>query len=211
MHASLPGAAPKSHGPHEHAGPTQACVPVHTPTVQDWVAPSTHAKPSSGAPSQSSSFPLQLSAGGLHASPVGTAQPEVHVPEPIDAHVVVHATTLPAQQANVLSHAPSQSSSLPLQLSAGGAQALPVGIAQLGEQVPAPCEPHVVVHETAAPWQHAKPLSQPLTQSSSLPLHVSAGGVQSPGAGIEHCAVQMPVPVDAHAVVQLTVAPGVHA
>jgi hypothetical protein len=99
LHVSFGGLAPKSHGPQEHDGPTQACVPMQAPTRQAWVAPRTHVNPLSGPATQSSSRPLQTSAGGAHELPVGTAQPLVQVPEPVDPQVVVHETPVPAQQA----------------------------------------------------------------------------------------------------------------
>jgi hypothetical protein len=98
---------------------------------------------------------LQISAGGAHALPVGTAQPVVQVPKPVDPQVVVQDVATPAQQANPLSQPLTQSSSRPLHVSAGGVQAEPPGMPQVAVQVPEPVEPQVVVQETAVPEQQA--------------------------------------------------------
>jgi hypothetical protein len=57
LHSSV---AVTAHEPHVQS-PTQVCVPAQPPeTTQPVVAPRTHANPSSLAPSQSSSAPLQM-------------------------------------------------------------------------------------------------------------------------------------------------------
>jgi hypothetical protein len=72
---------------------------------------------------------------------------------------------------------PSQSSSLPLQLSAGGAQLPQVQLA-LHERVPVVPQP--VVQLPIAPRQQVNPSSQVPSQSSSIPLQLSAGGEHVP-------------------------------
>jgi hypothetical protein len=79
----------------------------------------------SGLPSQSSSAPLQVSPGGVQLPGPGTWQSKVHIPVPVELQVVVQGTpgsfwTHPSP----LSGSPSQSSSPPLQISAGGKQPL---------------------------------------------------------------------------------------
>src|SRR5207245_10004189 len=96
-----------------------------------------------------------------------------------EPHEVTHVDVEPAQQANPLSHTLSQSSSRPLQVSAGATQAPSV---QAAEHARVPVEPQVVVQADVVPAQHANTLSQPMTQSSSRPLQISAGGVQAPHA-----------------------------
>jgi hypothetical protein len=86
--------------------------------VQSTALPSQHGKPSSHMPSQSSSAPLQISSGGVHAP---QAQAPWQVWAPVLLHDVVHGSVAPRQQANPSSHAPSQSSSMPLHSSVDGA------------------------------------------------------------------------------------------
>src|SRR5690606_28322492 len=80
----------------------------------------------------------------------------VQVPVPIVPQVVVHTLALPAAQVNESSTAPSQSSSMPLQISAGGTHAAPVGMLHSAVQAPIPAVPHEVVHAIIAPGTHAK-------------------------------------------------------
>ena len=149
-------------------------------------------------PSQSSSAPLQDSAGGLQ---VPHAQELLHVREPVDPHEVVQDPVSPRQHSPFSSQEPSQSSSTPLQVSAGGTQLPQV---QELEHVLEPVELHEVVQVPEVPRQHSKPLSQPFTQSSSTPLHVSAGGTQLPQS---QEALQVCRPVVPQLVGQLRVSP----
>jgi hypothetical protein len=75
---------------------------------------------------------------------------------------------------------------------------------QVAEQVFIPGVPQAVVQGVGTPAQQPKPLSQPDTQSSSMPLQVSAGGTQAPGA---QPAEQVRVPEEEHEVVHGEVAP----
>src|SRR5688572_4515462 len=144
--------------------------------VHATVAPRQHAKVSSHIASQSSSAPLQVSAGGVQ--PPGTVQADEQVRVPIVPQLVMHASVVPAQQPKPSSQAVSQSSSAPLQISAGGVQL--AGTVQLVEHVREPVLPQLVVHERLEPRQHAKPSSHIVSQSSSAPLQVSAGGLHVP-------------------------------
>jgi hypothetical protein len=74
---------------------------------------------SSVAPSQSSSTPVPHSSVPVQAAGPGTVQVAVQVPVPSDPHKVRQLVGAPGTQANVSSVSPSQSSSVPLQLSAG--------------------------------------------------------------------------------------------
>ena len=169
---------------------------VHVATV-----PSLQSKPSSIIPSQSSSRRLQLSTGGVHA-PQAHPLPQVRVPTL--PQTVVQLPSAPAQHAPTpSSQTPSQSSSIPLQTSAGGVHAChehePL-------QLRVPVEPQVVSHDPVEPAQHADVSSQIVSQSSSVPLHTSTGGVQVPHSQPE---VQVCVPPGVpHALVQARVAPG---
>jgi hypothetical protein len=64
--------------------------------VQLRLAPAAQVNPSSGTESQSSSRPLQVSAGGAHAPQVQLA-PQVRAP--VDPQLVVHEPVVPRQQA----------------------------------------------------------------------------------------------------------------
>jgi len=186
-----------------HAPQVQPAVHVLVPPVPQAVEhaptdPGTHAKPSSIIPSQSSSAPLQTSAGGLHVPYVHNAP---HVCEPVEPQLVVHEPIAPGVHSADSSIEPSQSSSTPLHPSGGGAQ-LPSVHAAL--HVRAPVDPQLVVQEVIVPETQPKPSSVVESQSSSAPLHVSAGGlhalqVQSPA--------HVRVPLDPQAVVHASVAP----
>jgi hypothetical protein len=189
-------------------------VAVHAPlpvepqlVVQATVRPGTQAESSSIIVSQSSSRPLQPSAGGVQAAGAGTVQVGVQVPVPVELHVVVQATGVPAAQMAGSSVNVSQSSSLPLQISAGGEQSVPVGIAQAAVQAPDPVVPQVVVHVVEVPCTQGRPLSGPPTQSSSSPLQLSAGGVQSATGGRPQASVQSPAPLELQEVMQGTALP----
>jgi hypothetical protein len=122
--------------------PEQGAVPAHTPTVQLTVAPAQQAKPSSQTVSQSSSDPLHVSTGGVHAPGAGVPHDAVQVPVPVVPHDAVQLVGSPAQQVEPSSHVPSQSSSCPLQISTGGTHA-PATHAALHALVP--IVPHDVV------------------------------------------------------------------
>jgi hypothetical protein len=116
----------------------------------------------------------QTSSGGTHAP--DSVQAAVQVVVPVEPQVVVQDALVPAQQAKSSSHRVSQSSSRPLHVSAGRAHSAP-GV-QLAEQLRLPVEPHEVVQGPRAFAQHPNPSSHVVSQSSSIPLHVSAGGAQ---------------------------------
>ena len=69
------------------------------------------------------------------------------------------------------------------------------------------CVPQVQARVSTALAQHSEPSSQVVSQSSSTPLHDSAGGVQASGAGGVQAIEQAPEPVEPQVVVQLTIAP----
>ena len=74
-----------------------SCPPSpQLPPLSTW--PGQQRKPLSQAPSQSSSSPLQDSAGGVQAEPVGLVQPIWQIPEPVDPQVVVQSTVKPRAQ-----------------------------------------------------------------------------------------------------------------
>jgi hypothetical protein len=182
----------------------QLAVPDRPPDVVQGlpVEPWTQANVSSAPPTQSSSRPLQISAGGVQTDGSGSVQVDVQVPDPVDPHVVVQDTEEPLTHANVSSGPPVQSSSRPLQISAGGVHAHDGGMVHVPEQVPVPVVPHDVVHATAVPWTHGKVSSGPPMQSSSRPLQISTGGVHADGSGRVQVEEQTPVPVEPQVVVQ---------
>ena len=105
-------------------------------------------------PSQSSSRPLHVSAGGSQPEGAGGTQSSVHVPEPSDRHVVMHATTLPLTHSNGSSATPSQSSSRPLQVSSPvGRQALShPGTPSLSSHPGMQAVPHAPFWHVASVW-----------------------------------------------------------
>jgi hypothetical protein len=149
--------------------------------------------PSSAAPSQSSSMPLQVSTGG---SQVPHVQEDEQVRVPVDEQAVAHGSAAPLQQEKPLSQTVSQSSSAPLHVSAAISQ---VPHVQEGEQVRVPVPPQEVGQEPVEPAQHSNPSSHVPLQSSSAPLHVSSGGSQEPHT---HVSRQVRVPVLPQEVVQ---------
>jgi hypothetical protein len=177
-------------------------VPVEPQlVVQLDVEPRQQLHPSSHVPSQSSSTPLHVSAGGVQ---LPQAQDVLHVRVPVEPQLVVQLPLVPRQQAHVSSHRPSQSSSMPLQVSDGGTQ-LPQAQELLHVRVPV--VPQLVVQLPLVPRQQAHVSSQPPSQSSSMPLHVSVGGVQLPHVQeLEH----MREPVVPQLVVQLPLEPRQH-
>ena len=169
---------------------------VHAPDE-----PAQQIKPLSQLPSQSSSLPLQVSAGGVQ---VPQEHDDEHTLLPVEPHEVVHEPVSFLQQSKPLSQLPSQSSSTPLQVSGGGMQALHMHV---DVQLRRPAEPQEVVQKSVRPLQQSKPLSQLPSQSSSLPLQISAGGVQFSGDGTVQSMPQVPVPVEPQEVVQDTLMP----
>jgi hypothetical protein len=150
----------------------------------------------------------QLSSMPLHASVGGTQEPQphdaLHVCTPVEPHAVVHAREAPIWQSKPSSTFMSQSSSVPLHDSAGGMQAPG---AQSTPQVLVPVEPHVVTQLLVLPEQHPSPSSHAPLQSSSRPLHVSAGGEHTDQLQVEP---QVRMPVLPHAVMQPSVVPLQH-
>ncbi len=161
-----------SQSPHSHAM-EQVLVPVEwQEVVHEPSRPAQHASPLSHTLSQSSSTPLHVSAGGVQEP---QAQEEEQTLLPVESQDVVHAPSSSLQHANPLSHASSQSSSAPLHVSGGGLHVLQLHV---DVQVLIPAELHAVVQNSVIPLQHSSPLSQNVSQSSSPPLQISAGGVQ---------------------------------
>jgi hypothetical protein len=120
------------------------------PPPQSSVLPAQHAQPSSQNVSQSSSMPLQVSAGRVHCAPAGIPQLVLHVPVPVEPQLVLQGVGCPLQQAYPLSQTVSQSSSAPLQVSGGGAQ---VPQAHEAVQVAVPLVPQELVHDDDSPMQ----------------------------------------------------------
>jgi hypothetical protein len=172
--------------------------------VQLISAPRMQAKVSSRRELQLSSSPLHVSAGGVQAEVGGRAQVAVQVPVPVLPHVVLQETGSPSRQEKISSVAPSQSSSSALHVSAGGGQAAGKGTVQSARQVPVPGVEHVVRQDTVEPNAQAKPSSAVMSQSSSMPLHVSPGGAQSAPRGNVQSPRQTPEPADKHEVVHET-------
>ena len=206
LHVSVGGVQADGAGVAHEASQLPVPVVPHV-VVQDIVVPRMQGKPSSRVPSQSSSTPLHVSSGGVQTAPVGSAQLEVQVPVPVVPQLVVHDTVSPGRQTYVSSVEPSQSSSNPLQLSAGGTHVDASGTVQVDEQGPLPEVPHDVVHAVSAPRTHGSPSSPTPSQSSSNPLQLSAGGVHSAGRGSVQSEWQAPRPLDPHVVVQATSVP----
>jgi hypothetical protein len=162
------------HPPHEHAAEHVRDPVVPQDVTQLPVVPEGHAKPSSTLESQSSSTPLHVSEGGAHMPHVQLA-PQVR--EPLLPQLVVQLPDAPATHSRASSIEPSQSSSALLQASGGGAHAPQP---QAAEHVREPVVPQLVVHGPMLPRQHENPSSQVPSQSSSVPLQVSTGGLQLP-------------------------------
>jgi hypothetical protein len=178
LHVSAGG----SHAPHVHP-PEQVCVPVvPQPVEQPCAAPRQQPNPSSHDPSQSSSSPLHVSSGGMH--PLHSHRAE-QSRAPSVPHDDSQASSSPRQQEKPLSHPPVQSSSCPLQTSAGGVQAAAAGTWQSRPQMPLPVDPQTVVHPTSLPIRQGKLSSTWPSQLSSTPLHVSAGEVGAQPASHE--------------------------
>jgi hypothetical protein len=191
----------------EHGPQPQLDVHVREPVVpqlerQADVDAGAQVKSSSMRVSQSSSVPLQSSAGGAHAP---HAQVPLQTREPVVPQLVVHEPVEPIAQANASSVRVSQSSSLALQASTGGAQ---VPHAHELEHTREPVEPQAVVHDPVEPRQHAKPSSHALLQSSSMPLQASGGGEQTPQL---HTALHTRAPVVPQLVMHEPDAPRQHA
>jgi hypothetical protein len=97
----------------------------------------------------------------------------------------------------------SQSSSQPLPQISVGAQQVPS--VHVAEQSVVPAAPQVLVQATPVAFRrHANPLSATVSQSSSAPLHASAGGTQVPHVQPD---THVWLPVLEHDVVQFRVAP----
>ena len=199
---SFAGGAPRLHAPHSQVV-EQVRAPVQAPTVQLSLAPCTQANVSSAPPTQSSSSPLHTSTGGTHVPHSQFVPPQVC--SPTDEQLVVQLRTAPSTQANVSSGPPTQSSSSPLHVSAGGVHVPQV---QDDPQVSVPVVEHEVVQLRVAARTQSKPLSAPPTQSSSSPLQISDGGVHVPQTQVS---LQVRLPVDAQLVVHSSVNPRMQA
>ena len=135
--------------PHAHV-PPQSLLPVEAqPVVQLPTDPLQQAKPSSQSMSQSSSTALHVSAGGVHAP---HAQAALHMRVPVEPQLAVHEPLVPDGHVKPLSMTTLQSSSTPLQVSAGGVQAPHV---QAAPQTREPVVPQLDVHEDTAPGMQA--------------------------------------------------------
>jgi hypothetical protein len=115
--------------------PAMLQVCVSTPAQQSLPAPS------SQLPSQSSSMPLHTSTGGVQLPGGGRVQVPVQAPEPTVLQEVVQGRSALRQHAKPSSQTRSQSSSAPLQISAGGVHAPQP---QPAVQVRDPVEPQAV-------------------------------------------------------------------
>lgn len=212
-----------------------ARVPDPQVPEQVSVVPCRHMNPLSIAPSQSSSRLLHVSVGGaqvphvqegvqvwrpveLHdveqdrsipgeQSPEGAEQePQVHVDEHTRApapHVPEQVSRAPGRHMKPLSMVPSQSSSIPLQVSTGGVHVPQV---QEVEQRRLPVDPQAVGQLSVRPEQQANPLSQAPSPSSSIPLQVSMGIVLEHELHV-HPATQRRFPVRPSGVRQVSDAP----
>jgi hypothetical protein len=155
---------------------------------QPMLVPSAQVNVSSTRVSQSSSRPLHVSSGAVHAPHV---QSLPHVRDPVEPQVVVHASLSSRTHANTSSGASLQSSSMPLHVSAGATHTLQPHAAL---HVRIPAVPHAVVQVPVSPRQHAKPSSHPISQSSSMPLQISgAPGNTSGFASLQSVAGTPPV------------------
>jgi hypothetical protein len=101
-------------------------VPLHTRmpdephmVVHGCIAPGLHSVVSSVRPSQLSSMPLHASDGGVHVA-LSVQLVASQRREPVVEQLVVHGAVLFEMHSKPLSGTPSQSSSRPLQVSAGG-------------------------------------------------------------------------------------------
>jgi hypothetical protein len=121
------------------------------------------------------------------------------------AHVVKHDSDVLAQHSDPWSHVVSQSSSTPLQMSAGGVHSS--GAVHDPVQTFEPAVPQVVRQSISALAQQSYPSSQVVSQSSSTPLQISAGGTQGCH---EHVPLQDRVPVVKHVVSQGSDVPAQH-
>jgi len=151
--------------------------------VHPSVEPRQHPRPLSHSSSQSSSMPLQVSEGGVQSPGPGSVQVSLQRPVPELPQLVVQVRLDPMTQGKLSSAEPLQLSSSPLQISAPAAQPLPVGISHAEVHTPSPVVPQSVTQATSVPRAQAKPLSASPSQSSSTPLQVSSGGLQSEGSG----------------------------
>jgi hypothetical protein len=196
LHASVAVHAPNAHDA------LHVCVPiVPHEVVQFCIAPGLHAKPSSTRESQSSSPMPHASGGSMHAP---HAHPALQRREPVDPQLVVQGPVRPAQHAKPSSHAVLQSSSTPLQISGGGAHTLN---AHDEPQVRDPIVPQLVMQPPDVPAQHAKPSSHAMSQSSSIPLHDSTGGLHMPHVHVAEHVLEPAVP---HPLMQPPTAPRTH-
>jgi hypothetical protein len=128
-----------------------------------------HANPSSGVESQSSSKPLQTSAGGVHV--VGSVHVSVQIRVPTVPHPLAQGEAVPRAHAKPSSSMPSQSSSIPLQLSVLVALQAPN---EPAVHVSTPAAPHAFIHgrvtpSSTSPLQSSSTLSQSSTPSATQP------------------------------------------
>jgi hypothetical protein len=138
---------------------------------------------------------LHVSTGGAHAPHAQV--PGSHVRDPVVPQVVVQLPVAPAQHAKTSSHAPLQSSSTPLHVSAGG---LHTPHEQTALHVREPVVPHPVVQLPIEPRQHANPSSHAASQFSSIPSQSSGAPANATERVSSQSSAGTP-PVDGHAVV----------
>ena len=96
---------------------------------------------------------------------------------PSTSGVIQQAARSPRQQSKLLSHTPSQSSSMPLHNSEIGSQLSGWGMLQSIVHIPLPTEPHCVTQDTGKPLRHGKVSSTRPLQLSSMPLQASTSEV----------------------------------
>src|SRR5690606_14743910 len=92
--------------------------------------------------------------------------------DPVVPQLVVHGVLEPDTHSKPSSVLASQSSSRPLHVSSGAAHS---DHAHPSSHVRCPVEPHAVVQLSVSPSWHANTSSAAPLQSSSMPLHTSAG------------------------------------
>jgi hypothetical protein len=184
-----------------HATEQRSVPPLKAPGTVAQVCPPRSA-PSHASAASRTPLPHVVQLVVIHAP---HDEGQVAVPPVNPRPSVLHAVVMPRQHPRPLSHKPSQLSSRPLHVSAGGAQT--VSETQPGRHARVPVELHVVVQLALVPDTHGKPSSRIVSQSSSTPLHVSAGGVHEPQP---HAASHVRVPADMHDVVHAPVAPRAH-
>jgi len=195
VHTPAPAQAP--HAPHAHEALQVRDWFPQKPQLCDCVWPRQQAKPLSQPETQSSSAPLHVSAGGVHAG--FHVQDAEHVCVPDDPQPVAQLRIDPGVHSPVAQplHGPHMQVPRHVRVSVPPHVHDRVSVAP-GEHTPPPVQlPHApqaqpamhvlvcVAHRpqlcvAVAPRQQVNPSSHAASQSSSAPLHVSAGTVHAP-------------------------------